>query len=702
MSRTDFMNAANEIVRRPSVEVNITDIAEVTVTAFEHDSKNFDGFCIGNAVPQTLNFSVQGDMTDSLSNGKAVNITYFMGNVDSGCICPEFYITSYSYDAGSNTTKIVAKDGLYFLAEKKYPVSAGSLMTVGEYFESFCAGLGFGSQMLGGGLYSLPYPSGDAAANFSESDNALTVLRRVAEACCCNAYAGKGEYTDDNGEPVIRNIIVLSPYNSKNQAVLTLNSVSDFTVSADTVPINRVVLSRGDVNDNVYLPETDPENISEIVITNNPILDNLNPKILDYDSRNEYKQSLYDYFNGQSLISYSLDFKGNPGLLCGDVIRVCDRNGKYHNVVYFGSKLTFNNGMSADVTIEYNPTNTNSYSSGRSLQDALRYAGIQVDKVNAVITSLVSETLPVVKKSYIVDLSAGMYAINVASNKIPVLSGSIDVMVSVRLGDTEITDFDVSVSDSHPGIAVNIDNDKITFSWDATTAIDDVITYAVNVEIKSSEDDVATLIIKKFSLIAVQNGDIPYIRDGIWHIGDEDTGVKADYAEDIDDLRLSMTEQHTDIMQNAEKLVFEAVADYAGRDPNGNVISLQESVTQLIDNSEILYEYKKTVDGLQESVDEQFENLRAYLRWGALNETGNEVGLEMGVSDSVIKVRLVNDKLVFYSGSFRGTDADNVIQCIDAKTRSAKLGNTLQYGDEWEHGVDSEGNFYHAYIGGEF
>ena len=38
MSRTEFLNAANEIVRRPSVEVQIKDIADVTVTSFDQDS----------------------------------------------------------------------------------------------------------------------------------------------------------------------------------------------------------------------------------------------------------------------------------------------------------------------------------------------------------------------------------------------------------------------------------------------------------------------------------------------------------------------------------------------------------------------------------------------------------------------------------------------------------------------------------------
>ncbi len=318
---------------------------------------------------------------------------------------------------------------------------------------------------------------------------------------------------------------------------------------------------------------------------------------------------------------------------------------------------------------------------------------IEVDKANGRIDALVKETLPIIQKSYVVELSSNMFAINTDSGGRPVNAGSFEARVSVRLGDADVSGFTLSTTDSHEGIAVNINSDTVTFSWSSADAVSDVNEYSILVNIEG------TVIGRKITLLAVQNGEVPYILNGTWHIGEEDTGVSADWSGEIDALRVNLSEQYTKILQKTDEIILQAVKEYAGTDSEGNLISLSEYVNQTINSSNVFYEYNKAVENLSKNVDSQFEDLKAYLRWGALNDAGTQIGIEMGVSNDEIKVRLINDKLVFYTGNFISTDADNVIQSIDAKTKASKIGNTLQYGDEWEHGVDSEGNFYHAYIG---
>ena len=519
----------------------------------------------------------------------------------------------------------------------------------------------------------------DINGEFVVSDNQFdgetcqTVLGKIAEIT--------GNYAHINPDDK-----VVLQFHSADVKSISAGDYSKFINKRDTTPITVLIMdesySEGEElvflwNEGVELYGENSYKISDNGFCNTD------------DKKNALAPAILEKIKGFGYAGFELrDAFTVQNLNCGDLIDVSDNDGTITRSIVLSREFTEKKSILkassyVKASVNYNTAKRN---------PAIK-AMIEVDKANGRIDSLVSETLPVVKKSYIVDLSSSIFAINTDSRGKPVNEGNFAVTVSVRLGDKEVNGFTLSTTDSHTGIAVSFSSDAVTFSWGVSDALEDVNAYNIFVDIDG------TIITRKITLLAVKNGEVPYIEDGTWHIGDEDTGVLADWSGEIAGLRGYMSQQYTSITQDAEQLALNAVKKYAGTDKNGNLISLSESVTQMIKENEMIVEYKNTVDALGPDIEDRFEDLKAYLRYGPLNETGTEVGIEMGSSASEIKVRLINDKLVFYTGRFISADADNVIQSINAKTKASKIGNTLQYGDDWEHGVDSEGNFYHAYIG---
>ena len=696
-----FLAENEKLVASPQGKLSIEGLSdEITsedylqsFTVERYDNEN--GKLIGNAISRkiTAEFMNNGYQKSDFANKKITAYTGYNGEYVNFTPC---YVSEAVYDKVADIWTLTAYDVLGEFNKytvdafyKEYPdinfatetlrsfalkiivfVNTQSEYDIALSDESF-----FNSDLVLG-----------VQPNFGGSENLRTVLMQIAECGFCNCIVNRSGLVEFRPAFKSSSVMAISP-----AIYFELSHGDSFGI------VNSLVLKRLPYNDNVYASDEESIEVNglcELSIADNAFLD---------DKRSTVAIKMLDHVKGYSYISsYYLDWKGCAALDTSDLITIKGLDASLSDIVtmFYGETFTYDGSIASVSEFVIPEDSQTDYSSAQNamLYDRLKKAEIKVDKVENEITSLVSETLPIVKKSYIVDLSANMYAINVASNNIPVISGSFEVEVSVRLGDTDINSFDVSAGGTPPGISVNIDNDKITFTWDSTTAIDDVSTYTITVEITDS-DGSSTLIMKEVSLIAVQNGEVPYIEDGTWHIGGEDTGVLANWSEEIGGLRGYMSQQYTAITQDAEQLALNAVKEYAGTDENGNLIGLSESVTQMIKENEMIIEYKNTVDMLGPDIADRFKNLKTYLRYGPLNETGTEVGIEMGTSNDEVKVRLINDKLVFYAGKFISADADNVIQSIDAKTKASKIGNTLQYGDEWEHGVDSEGNFYHAYIG---
>ncbi len=691
-----FLAENEKLVSSPEGKIIIDGLPEIadggllqSFTVERYD--NEEGKLFGNAISRKIDavFMDNGFDKEDIAGKKITAYSGYNGEFVNFSPC---YVSEVAYDKITDIWSLTAYDVLGEFNKytvdafyKEYPDIDYTVETLAGFASKIISFVNSKSEydiaLSSEGFFNSDLILG-AKPNFGGSETLRVVLMQIAECGFCNCLINR------NGEIEFRSAF-------KSESVYEISPKSYFELSQgdNFGVINSLVLKRLPYEDNVYARDessVSENGVCEIAISDNAFLD---------DKRSAVITSMLAEIKGYSLLNaYFLDWKGNAALDTSDCITIkgIDENSPDIVTIFYGETFTYD-GSTTSVTELILPEDSQTdYSSAQNamLYDRIKKAEIKVDKVENEIQSVVSETLPVVKKSYIVELSSNMFAINTDSGGKPVNTGSFAVTVNVRLGDKEVSGFTLSTTDYHEGIAVNINSDTVTFSWSSADAVSDVNEYNIFVNIDG------TIITRKITLLAVQSGEVPYIKDGTWHIGNEDTGVLADWSGEIDGLRLSMSEQYTNIIQEAEKIALNAVKNYAGTDANGNLISLSESVTQAIKSNEMILEYNKTVDELGNDVDSRFEDLKAYLRWGPLDDAGSQVGIEMGVSNDEIKVRLINDKLVFYTGNFISADADNVIQSIDAKTKASKIGNTLQYGGEWEHGVDPEGNFYHAYIGG--
>lgn len=690
-----FLAENEKLVSSPEGKILIGGLPEISgggllqsFTVERYD--NEEGKLFGNAISRKIDavFMDNGFDKADIAGKKITAYAGYNGEFVNFTPC---YVSDVSYDKITDIWSLTAYDVLGEFNKhtvdafyKKYPDIDFTTETLAGFTSKIVSFVNSKSEydiaLSNGSFFNSELILG-AQPNFGGSETLRVVLMQIAECGFSNCIVNR------NGEIEFRSAFKSEPvYEISPKAYFEYSQGDNFGV------INSLVLKRLPYEDNVYVRDeaSIAENgLCEIVISDNAFLD---------DKRSAVISSMLQKINGYSLLSsYYLDWKGCVALDTSDCVRIksIDDNSPDIVTMYYGETFTFDGstGSIAEFTVPEDSETDYSSAQNAMFHDRLIKAEIKVDKVEGQINSIVSETLPIINKSYVVDLSSNIFAINTDSDRKPVNAGSFAVTVSVRLGDKEVNGFTLSTTDSHTGIGVNISSDTVTFSWGVSEALESVNEYNIFVDIDG------TIITRKITLLAVENGEVPYIKNGTWHIGDEDTGVLADWSGEIDGLRISVNEQYTKIRQEAEQLALDAVKEYAGTDENGNRISLKEFVTQTIKSDEMILEYNKAVDDLGNDLDNRFEDLKAYLRWGPLDDSGSQVGIEMGVSNDEIKVRLVNDKLVFYTGNFISADADNVIQSIDAKTKASKIGNTLQYGDEWEHGVDSEGNFYHAYIG---
>lgn len=366
-----YIEAATAIAREPSITLflNGTGINRThKIISVEKDSLNFGGSIIGNVIPQTLTIKFMGEHTFRPED--TFSVAYQFNDISLGvATTPQFMFEKSSYDKGSNQTTVIAKDMLASLSNKKFDATTDGSVTAKDFFDNFCSTLGFSGGILDSPLKNIIMP---ASPNFSESDNALYVLSKFAEMMCGNAYIQWGS------KLCIKSVFP----NEANVSWDIQNGVKNYVVE-DDITLNRVVISRGDVNDNKSWPETAPETISEYSFVNNPFLDNNDST----DSRGQYIQDLYNLLNAETYTGYQLSYRGYPMLECGDIITV--EGGK--KLIYYGEKLLFNSsGLSGQMNVKYTFPTTPSFSSG-TVRDVLKQVGIKVDKVKAEILMQTSE-----------------------------------------------------------------------------------------------------------------------------------------------------------------------------------------------------------------------------------------------------------------------------------------------------------------------
>ncbi len=387
-TNANYINAASAAVREPRLKlyfgdnVFYPDLFPEGIYSVEKDSINFSGQCIGNAIPQTLKITTNFILGD-LSENVPLNVEYLFGDLTAGLVNPTFYVKDLAVDAATTQVIITAKDALDSLIDEKFEAKTNGEETAEEFFARFCDAFHFVAGEIKSPFKTVLMPK---EPNFADDDNALTVLSKFAEFMCCNAYI-------------------------KNKNELCLSSPFITSGTEDDIPVNvpfgvskitatsamsgqliaRVVLSRGDLNDNKYYPKEDigetADDVTEFVITNNPFFDNND----SLDSRELYIEALYNHLNGKYFTGYDLSYMGNPVFECGDILTAhSGLMGTSFHVPYLGERLIFKNGLRGEISINYN-RQSQSYRSP-TVRESLKEAGIKVDKANAEIQMVASQS----------------------------------------------------------------------------------------------------------------------------------------------------------------------------------------------------------------------------------------------------------------------------------------------------------------------
>mgnify|MGYP004669493841 CR=1 FL=1 len=187
-------------------------------------------------------------------------------------------------------------------------------------------------------------------------------------------------------------------FNWFNTIVHTVDDWIELTTEkADTPLINVVVLGRGNVEDNVYYPETLPENKTELRIDNNYILDPQDNS--ETDRRHTVISPIYNRVSGFSFIPFSMktqDVSNKLSINIGDKISYVDIWGNSLTSYVMGKKITYLGGnptsddnyeivLSAE---EIKETSTD-YSYGSTIENKLLKVERKADKQSGQIEDLI-------------------------------------------------------------------------------------------------------------------------------------------------------------------------------------------------------------------------------------------------------------------------------------------------------------------------
>lgn len=268
----------------------------------------------------------------------------------------------------------------------------------------------------------------------------------------------------------------------------TNNNITDWleltTEKEATSPINVIVLGRGDVEDNVYYPETLPENKKELRIDNNYILD---PQIAgETDRRYTVRKPIYNQINGFSFIPFSVrtqNVKNKLSIDLGDKVSYTDIWGNNLSSYVMTKKITYLGGDPSDddnyeITLsaeEINETSTE-YSYGASIEQRLSNVEITTDKQNKKISALVEETntkITDIEKSvpkYQTELDIYNITIPVDSELKPLENKDYLIGYKTKFEGAEV-ESTISSQSENTGITFGLSNNKIILSVLTSTAI---------------------------------------------------------------------------------------------------------------------------------------------------------------------------------------------------------------------------------------
>lgn len=180
-------------------------------------------------------------------------------------------------------------------------------------------------------------------------------------------------------------------FNWFNNTLIEVQDWFDLTTEDEpTDPVNIVVLGRGDVEDNVIYPETEPSNPKEIRIDSNDILD-LNRKEMIVPIYNQVKDFKYTVFSMKTI--------GFLNAKIGNKIKYPDLYNNKKESYIMRHTLTFLGGDYSDSrnytsqfeAVELDETNTN-YKYAESIEERIDKTEITTNKLDGEIKAVTQKT----------------------------------------------------------------------------------------------------------------------------------------------------------------------------------------------------------------------------------------------------------------------------------------------------------------------
>lgn len=189
-------------------------------------------------------------------------------------------------------------------------------------------------------------------------------------------------------------------------------------------------------------------------------------------------------------------------------------------------------------------------------------------------------------------------------------------------------------------------------------------------EVDLSDPAMATITLggEKENFLAKQTKANQVLSDQIVHI-------QNTYITEAQQIAQTTVERNTSILESANEFTIQQLANYVTSDQFG--VDIERIATELSVAEGNITASVQTINEMQSDVASQFENITNYMRFDVN-------GLTLGKSDSNIKLRLVNDKLYFFSGSDDSADTSTALAYFDtgvlyvknvSTTESLALGN---------------------------
>ncbi len=379
---------------------------------------------IGNAISKKYTIKIIDRTKQYTFTGKRMQpyIGIYIGQEDPCYIhFPQADVYEAEYDESSKVWTVTCYDDMQKLDNTyiqkltfEEELTAEGEISLSDYTESICALAGLtlhSNTFFLGNMMFTPNNWSDEKIeeddrtypNLSGNETLREVISRIAEAALSNAVINK------NGE--LEFISIVKTFDELSDITITDDEYFSCKINEKFGPINTIVLSQEEQNNNVYYPAAterdsvyineleevtvqdhiDDYGLNEFKINDNPFLDRSSSSD---DTRYDYLQDIFNQVKDLSYYAYALDWRGNPSLDEGDRIAIAKPNSETDMIetTYFGDKMTFNGALRASAEGRIVSQTAIEYERAATYRNLLRKTELKVDKYTGQIESIASLT----------------------------------------------------------------------------------------------------------------------------------------------------------------------------------------------------------------------------------------------------------------------------------------------------------------------